>query len=91
MASYHIALASSTLRTLRAFFCTERLNVAFFDRGERIFFVDSQQHQIRAELWTGTGFAFLAFAFNSALGFVALFLLTGVFLLAFGESGTASG
>ena len=68
-----------------------RLRVAFFDCGKRIFFVNSQQHQVRAELWTGARFALFAFAFNSALGLIALLLLTGMFLLAFGECSTASG
>jgi len=67
------------------------LCVAFFDREDGIVFVDRHQHQILAKFRTRARLALLAFALNSALGLVALFLLACVFLLAFGESGTASG
>jgi hypothetical protein len=70
---------------------TPRSSVAFWRRGVRFVFVETQQHRIDADLRPGSRLAFFALALVPAFSFVFLFLLTRMFLLAFRECGSASG
>lgn len=57
----------------------------------RFVLVETHEHVVRAHLRPCSGLALFPFALISALSFVFLFLLARVFLLAFGECGSASG